>query len=181
MKRLLLSTALTLSLSGCFMPSGINPTLGCSPLTGCQEKDYYLPGKGVWAPKQNMMTKGKIGALTGAAIGASLGKDPVSAAMYGVIGLVVGYSVGDTMDKIDQLHAARMMETSMNNNANGVSSTYSNPKSNLTITNTPISNSGVCRQFITDVVVGNEQRKMKGTACKINSTGEWELRDIYKN
>ncbi len=181
MKRLLLSTVLTLSLSGCLMPSGINPTLGCSPITGCQQKDFYLPGKGVWAPKDNIFTKAKFGAIGGAAIGASMGKDPVSAALYGVVGLVVGYSLGDTMDKVDQLYAAKMMENSMNLNANGVSSSYSNPKNNLKVTNTPISNSGVCRQFITDVLVSGEQRKMKGTACKINSTGEWELKDLYKN
>ena len=52
------------------MPSGINPTLGCSPLTGCTEKDYYLPGKGVWAPKQSGFSKAKMGAIGGAIGGA---------------------------------------------------------------------------------------------------------------
>ena len=55
------------------MPSGINPTLGCSPITGCQAKDYYLPGKGVWAPKKTVGQKAMIGAVGGAAAGAYLG------------------------------------------------------------------------------------------------------------
>ncbi len=70
MKRLLLSSVLALSLSGCFMPSGINPTNGCNPVTGCTAKDYYLPGKGVWAPKKTVGKKAMYGAIGGAAAGA---------------------------------------------------------------------------------------------------------------
>ena len=82
MKRLLLSSVLALSLSGCLMPSGINPTLGCSPITGCQAKDYYLPGKGVWAPKKTVGQKAMIGAVGGAAGG------PVGALLGAAFGVV---------------------------------------------------------------------------------------------
>ena len=177
MKRLLLSTVLTLSLSGCFMPSGINPTLGCSPLTGCQEKDYYLPGKGVWAPKQTMFTKAKLGAIGGAAIGASMGKDPTSAAIYGVIGLVVGYSIGDTMDKIDVIHASQMMQTSLNNNVDGEASVYRNLNSQVQVVSTPVSTKGNCREFVTNIEVQNSMRQMRGTACLENN--QWIMKEVY--
>ena len=69
MKRLLLSSVVALSLSGCLMPSKINPTLGCGPL-GCTSKDYYLPGKGVWAPRDQLsFSKAKIGAISGVIAG----------------------------------------------------------------------------------------------------------------
>jgi hypothetical protein len=50
-KNFLIHSALVLSLGGCTiggLPSGIAQN-GCNPITGCQSKDYYLPGKGVWA------------------------------------------------------------------------------------------------------------------------------------
>ena len=108
MKRLLLSSALALSLSGCLMPSGINPSLGCSPLIGCTSKDYYLPGKGVRAPKQ-VDTKARWGAVGGAIAGAYLGRgDPLLSAGGAVVGMVVGYEIGSTIDKIDEIYATLM-------------------------------------------------------------------------
>ena len=88
MKTVLLSSVLAFSLSGCLMPSGINPTLGCSPITGCTSKDYYIPGRGVWAPKQSSFTKAKIGAVGGAVTGAYLGRgDPFMSAAGAVVGV----------------------------------------------------------------------------------------------
>jgi surface antigen len=180
MKTLLLSSVLALSLSGCFMPSGINPTLGCSPITGCQQKDFYLPGKGYWAPKQPMLQKkSTYTALGGAAIGATLASDPVSGAIYGVVGLVVGYIVGDTIDKVDQIHAAMAINYSFNNNT---SVTWQNPRGNFIVKNTPTRTTGSstkpCREFITDIIVNGKQKQMRGTAC-LTPKGEWEMKEVY--
>ena len=180
MKTFLLSSVLALSLSGCLMPSGINPTLGCSPITGCQEKDYYLPGKGVWAPKESssaMFNKAKLGALSGAAVGVYLGKDPTSAAIYGVLGLLVGYTIGDTMDKIDTLYASQMMQSSMNHNIDGQSSVYINLKNQVQVVSKPLSTDGDCREFVSVIEVQNTMRKMRGTSCKRN--GKWEVKNLY--
>ena len=90
MKNLLLSSILVVSLSGCLMPSKINPTLGCGPL-GCTSKDYYLPGKGVWAPRDQLsFSKAKIGAISGVIAGAYIGStsgDPFVTAAGAVLGL----------------------------------------------------------------------------------------------
>ena len=179
MRTLLLSSALILSLSGCLLPSGINPTLGCSPLTGCQSKDYYLPGKGVWAPKQSF-NKSMIGAVGGAAAGAALGSKggPFVAAAYSVVGLVVGHEIGATLDKIDQIHATMLLRQSLSNNVNGQVSTYTNPNKQIAVTAAPIATNGNCREFVTTVQVKKSQRKMKGTACMINN--EWVLRELYE-
>ena len=175
MKRLLLSTVLTLSLSGCLLPSGVNPTLGCSPFTGCQQKDFYLPGRGYWAPKPMFKQKATYATIGGAALGASLGKDPVTAAVYGTIGLVIGYVIGDTIDKVDQLHAAMAINQSFNR---GEPVSWRNKKGNFSVTNTPAALYGVCREFITDMVVNGENKQMRGTACK-NNKGEWIMKEAY--
>ena len=101
--RLLSVIACTLGLSGCFLPSGVNPTLGCSPILGCTERDYYLPGKGVWAPKPvTFGKKAQIGAVVGTALGTYVGRgqDPLT-----IAALAVGGGV-DPMAAIAQKMAA---------------------------------------------------------------------------
>lgn len=179
MKRLLLSTAVALSLSGCLMPSGINPTNGCNPLTGCTAKDYYLPGKGVWAPKKTVGQKAMYGAIGGAAVGAYAGAatgDPVSAAAMGLIGLVLGHEVGAMFDKVDEMHATMKLASALDNNPDGVYNHYS--RGNVAVRSRPTATNGTCREFETDVMVGDISRKMKGTACRVNN--EWELKELYK-
>ena len=179
MKTLALSSVLVLSLSGCLggglMPSGVNPTLGCSQITGCQQKDFYLPGKGYWAPKPMFKQKATLGAIGGAALGAALGKDPLSSAVYGVVGLVVGYTVGDTIDKVDQMHAAMMITRSFDTNT---SVSWQNPKGNFTVKNTPTKTIGTCRQFVTDIIANGNPIQMRGTACR-NDKGQWIMKEAY--
>ncbi len=180
MKNLQLSSTLIivgLSLSGCFMPSGINPTLGCSPITGCTSKDYYLPGRGVWAPKPMIQRKSMMGALGGAAVGSYLGasKSPLVAATYGIIGLVMGHQIGSAFDKVDEMHAAARLEYALNNNPDGVYTNYN--RGQVSVRSKPTATQGSCREFVSDVQVGGKAKKLKGTACKVN--GEWELKELY--
>ncbi len=181
MKKLLLSSVLVVSLSGCLMPSGVNPSLGCSPITGCTSKDYYLPGKGVRAPRQNFGPKAKIGAVVGTVggsmIGASTG-DPFITAAGAVGGLVLGYSIGDTMDKVDEIHATINLRNALNNNPDGVYSTYKNPNKRVTVVAAPVSTNGNCRTFENIQIVGDTQKKITGRACKVN--GEWVLKELNK-
>jgi surface antigen len=162
------------------MPSGINPTLGCSPLTGCQEKDYYLPGKGFWAPKQPMLNKAVVGAGMGSFAAAYLvkGRDPVTMAVAATIGLVVGYSVGDALDKTDTMYGTMLLNHTLTHNQNGVVNTYNNPNTNVSITAGPTKTLGTCREFITNIKINSLMKKVKGTACL--EKGQWELRELYK-
>ena len=179
MKKLLLSSALVFSLSGCLMPSGINPTLGCSPLTGCTAKDYYIPGRGVWAPKQSGITKSKIGAVGGAVTGAYLGRgDPLLSATGAVVGMVVGHEIGAHFDKVDQIHATMLLRQTLTNNPNGQMSTWENPQKGFSVTQGPVATKGNCREFISKVTVGKELRNVKGTACLENN--EWIMKEIYQ-
>ena len=180
MKNLLLSSVVVFSLSGCFMPSGINPSLGCSPITGCQSKDYYLPGRGVWAPKPMFSKKATFGAMGGAVAGAYLGAqsgDPLIAAAGSVAGLVIGYEVGDHFDKVDQMYATMLLRQSLNNNKDGEVSTWSNPNKPIVVTAAPVATNGNCREFVSDVHVEKETRQIRGTACMENN--EWTLKELY--
>ena len=111
------------------MPSGINPSLGCSPITGCQSKDYYLPGRGVWAPERvdRKATFGAIGGtVTGAYLGAQSG-DPLIAAAGSVAGLVIGHEVGAHFDKVDQMYSTMTLRKALNNNQDCQFSTWKSP------------------------------------------------------
>jgi|TARA_Y100000310_G_C20444500_1_gene697684 surface antigen len=160
------------------MPSGINPSLGCSPITGCTSKDYYIPGKGVWAPKQQN-NKARWGAVGGAVMGAYLGKgDPLLSAGGAVVGMLVGYEVGGHFDKVDQIYATMLLKQTLTNNNNGQMSTWSNPNKGVSVTQGPVATNGNCREFISKVTVGKELRNVKGTACFENN--EWVMKELYQ-
>tara|TARA_R100001015_G_C4594590_1_gene149857 strand:+ start:390 stop:872 length:483 start_codon:yes stop_codon:yes gene_type:complete len=160
------------------MPSGINPNLGCSPITGCTSKDYYIPGRGVWAPEQSI-TKAKIGAVGGAVTGAYLGRgDPLTSAAGAVVGMVVGHEIGGHFDKVDQIHATLLLRQTLTNNSNGQMSTWANPDKGFSVTQGPVATNGNCREFVSKVTVGKELRNIKGTACVENN--EWIMKEVYQ-
>lgn len=163
------------------MPSGINPSLGCSPIIGCQSKDYYLPGRGVWAPEPMFGRKATFGAIGGTVTGAYLGArsgDPLIAAAMSVAGLVIGYELGTHFDKVDQLYATMLLRRSLNNNKDGEVSTWSNPNKQVVVTAAPVATNGNCREFVSDVHVEKETRQIRGTACMENN--EWVLKRLYQ-
>ena len=179
MKNLLFSSTIVLSLSGCLLPSGINPTLGCNQLTGCTSKDYYIPGRGVWAPKQSSkITKAKMGAIGGAVTGAYLGRDPLTSAVGATAGLIIGHEIGAMFDKVDQIHATMLLRQTLTNNPNGQMSTWENPEKGFSVTQGPIATNGNCKEFISKVTVGKELRNIKGTACLENN--EWIMKEVYE-
>ena len=50
------------------------------------------------------------------------------------------------------------------------------------VKNTPLKTTGSaikpCREFITEIVVNNKQKQMRGTAC-LTPKGEWEMKEVY--
>jgi len=179
MKTLLTSVVLSISLSGCLMsglPSGIANN-GC--MGECQSKDFYLPGKGVWAD-DTKMSKAKIGGGLGVLSAVLLthsSGDPLLISAAAVGGLVLGYHIGDTFDKIDEMYATMLLSQSLTSNSNFQSSTWKHPHKNIAVNAMPLTTEGECREFVTSVQVNDELKQMRGTACKINN--EWQLKEIY--
>ena len=165
--------------------------MGCSPYNGCTSRDYYLPGRLNPTPKpqfgMNSMNaingmsgiKATVGALGGAALGAALGagKSPLVAAGYSVAGLVIGHEVGSHFDKVDQIYATTLLKQTLSTNRDGQLSTYRNPNKGFTVTQGPVASNGNCREFVSNVQVGKEYRKVRGTACMEN--GVWIMKELY--
>ena len=179
MRIVLLYSLLTLTLTGCF--SGIGPSglarNGC--IGECSAKDFYQPGKGVWAD-DSPIDKSVVGAGLGTILGvvATHGSgDPLLISAAAVAGMLVGHEVGATFDKIDEMYATMLLAQSLTLNEDMQSSTWKNPKKNVAVNAMPVTTEGECREFITSVQVDKVLTQMRGTACLVNN--EWELKEIY--
>ena len=95
---------LSLGISGCSripfpnVPSGVAYN-GCGSY--CSSKDYYLPGKGVWAPEPKFKGMSRAGAVTGSVLMTILtnNSDPLVSAAAAAGGLLVGYTIGNDLDE----------------------------------------------------------------------------------
>jgi len=180
MRTLLLYSLLTLTLTGCF--SGIGPSglarNGC--YDKCTSKDFYQPGKGVWAD-DTPIDKSVVGAGIGTVIGviATHGSgDPLLISAAAVAGMFLGHEVGATFDKIDHMYLNMVFQQTMNNNSNMQSTTWKHPEKNYIINSLPINKNGSCREFVTSVKSGSQMRQVRGTAC-LDNNNEWEVKEIY--
>jgi len=179
MRTVLLSSLVMLTLTGCF--SGIGPSglarNGC--IGECTAKDFYQPGKGVWA-NDSPMDKSVVGAGIGTVIGViathSSG-DPLLISAAAVAGMFLGHEVGATFDKIDQIYLHTIFQQSLTNNGNMQSTTWKHPDKNYVINSLPVNTNGNCREFVTSVKSGSGLKQVKGNACFINN--EWEVKEIY--
>lgn len=95
---------LSLGISGCSripfpnVPSGVAYN-GCGSY--CSSKDYYLPGKGVWASEPKFKGMSRAGAVTGSVLMTILtnNSDPLVSAAAAAGGLFVGYTIGNDLDE----------------------------------------------------------------------------------
>ena len=179
MRTILLYSLLMLTLTGCF--SGIGPSglarNGC--IGECTAKDFYQPGKGVWA-NDSPMDKSVVGAGIGTVIGviATHGSGaPLLISAAAVAGMFLGHEVGATFDKIDQIYLHTIFQQSLTNNGNMQSTTWKHPEKNYVINSLPVNTNGNCREFVTSVKSGSGLKQVKGNACFINN--EWEVKEIY--
>ena len=168
-----------LTLTGCF--SGLGPSglarNGC--IGECTAKDFYQPGKGVWA-EDSPIDKSTIGAGIGTVLGVVVthsSGDPLLISAAAVAGMLVGHEVGATFDKIDEMYATMLLAQSLTLNEDMQSSTWKNPSKNVAVNAMPVTTEGECREFITSVQVDKVLTQMRGTACLVNN--EWELKEIY--
>ena len=182
MRTVLLFSFLTLILTGCNLTKGMGPSglvqNGCG--NHCTSRDYYLPGKGVWADDKPI-DKSTIGAGIGTVLGVVIthsSGDPLLISAAAVAGMFLGHEVGATFDKIDQMYLHMIFQQSLTNNGNMQSTTWKHPQKNYVINSLPINTNGDCREFVTSVQSGNGLKQVKGTAC-LDNNNEWEVKEIY--
>ena len=113
-----------------------------------------------------------IGGLVGSQIGDGSGR--TTAIILGTLaGGMIGQHIGETMDDTDRMMAAQ----TLNDNRNGVSSTWVNPDTGYNYTFTPTrtyeQSSGPCREFSLDAEIGDHSDPdVYGTAC-LQADGRW--------
>ena len=120
-----------------------------------------------------------MGAVAGAGLGAMMGagSGPITAAAYSVVGLVVGHEIGSHFDKVDQIHATMLLKETLSNNGDGQMSNWTNEQKGFSVTQGPVATKGNCREFISNVAVGKEFKKLRGTACLENKA--WVMKNVY--
>lgn len=129
-------------------------------------------------------TKGQTGAAlggaTGAAIGAQFGRAETRW-LGGLIGLgagtLIGYMIGNEMDKHDSQQISRTLETT----PSGQTVAWQNPDTNVQYQMTPQpavqSGDGLCRDFVLNGTdIAGRQEKLHAMACR-NAYGDWVVQD----
>jgi surface antigen len=128
------------------------------------------------------MRKEDQGALAGAAIGGAVGHNfgsgtgKVLATMGGaVLGALAGSNIGRRLDRYDEQQAQRALEY----NETGTPTSWTNPDDGHRVTFTPTetyqaSSGRYCREYRTQVEVGERIEEAYGTACR-QPDGSWQI------
>ena len=119
-----------------------------------------------------------IGGILGGVLGSQVGHgDGTTAAIIvgTMIGGAIGGSVGKSMDDVDRLKTNHALDTVRT----GVPSQWKNPDSGNTYavvpTKTYETNSGPCRVYTIDAMIGGKPEKVYGTACR-QPDGSWKTK-----
>ncbi len=128
----------------------------------------------------HQLNKGQSGAGIGAAGGAVLGQaigGNTEATLIGMgFGALLGYIVGNEMDKYDR----QQLNQTYERGASGQSSSWHNPDSGNSYNVTPEpayypTAESPCRRAEIVAMIDGKQEKTYSTACR-NSAGQWELK-----
>lgn len=135
---------------------------GCTPYPGQNEA-------------AGMVVGGVLGGALGSQVGGGSGR--TAAIIAGtLLGSHIGSRVGITMDEVDRQHTAETLETVRT----GVPSTWRNPDSGNQYTVVPTrtydGSGGPCREYTMDVVIGGQNDKVYGTACR-TADGNWQVQN----
>ncbi|SRR6056297_2865464 len=124
---------------------------------------------------------GVVGGLSGALVGSHLGPDDehhrLENALIGAgIGVLLGYAVGNELDKYDRAQIGRTLEYTPSNQTRE----WINPDTRNRFQATPKaaykSQGHVCRDIMIDAWMDGQKRQVKARACR-RPNGQWELVD----
>ncbi len=146
--------------------------LGTAPLAGCASN-----GTGSYSDESVGTVLGAVG---GAAAGAALGSGKWWAIGAGaLVGGVVGNRIGNYLDQKDQQHAVQNANYALSHNADGQTSSWSNPQNKTGGYTTPVktvqtASGGTCRTYQTGVTANGQNQSGTGTACR-QPDGTWKV------
>jgi surface antigen len=120
-----------------------------------------------------------VGGLTGALVGSHLGPEDdhhrLENALIGAgIGALLGYAVGNELDKYDQAQIGSTLEYTPSYQTKG----WVNPDTQNRFQATPYpaytSQGRVCRDVLLDAWIDGKKEQVQARACRLDS-GRWEL------
>jgi len=123
-----------------------------------------------------------IGGIGGAIIGSQVGGGTgrlVGVAIGTLAGALIGQEVGRSLDKADRLAMENTAQQALEYNQGHHSSAWRNPDTGHSGTITPTRTyreptGRYCREYTQTVLIGGEQHKAYGTACR-RPDGTWEI------
>ncbi|HSD50818.1 MAG TPA: RT0821/Lpp0805 family surface protein [Candidatus Methylomirabilis sp.] len=144
-------------------------TLVVVALTGCSTIEAN--------PKTTIGAVG--GGTLGGLIAAAAGGSPAAIAASVIGGILVGGLVGNLLDERDKKMAAEAQQKALETAPAGRSVAWRNPDSGHSGTVTPErtyqkANGQYCREFQTNVKIGDKSEKAHGTACR-QPDGSWKI------
>jgi surface antigen len=120
-----------------------------------------------------------LGGIAGAVIGSQFGSGTgqiVATAAGTLAGAWIGNAIGRSLDEEDRQTAYQTDQAALENNADGESSSWSNPENNTGGSITPVNSmqsaGQECRTYEKSVLVDGELEQTTGKACR-NSDGLW--------
>jgi len=121
---------------------------------------------------------GASGAIIGSQVGGGTGR-LVGVAIGTLAGALIGQEIGRSLDKADRLAMENNAQRALEYNQARHSSTWRNPDSGHSGTFTPTRTyrepeGRYCREYTQTVMIGGEQHKAYGTACR-RPDGTWEI------
>lgn len=119
------------------------------------------------------------GAAAGGFLGHALGGGAAGVIGGAIAGGLIGGAIGDRMDAADRRESERAAQQAFETAPSGQSTAWSNPDSGNHGTITPSrtfqsGNNEYCREFQQTVVIGGQEKKAHGTACR-QSNGSWRI------
>jgi len=125
---------------------------------------------------------GILGAAGGAVAGAQFGKGNgqlVGVAAGTLLGALIGSEVGKSLDRVDQMAMTRTTQDALESSPSHRPSRWNNPDNGHSGTVTPSpaytnTNGQYCREFQQTVIVGGEEERAYGTACR-QPDGSWQI------
>lgn len=130
---------------------------------------------GCESPPSKRDTGMVIGGIIGGVIGQEMGRGEgrTAATIIGTLaGAAVGGTIGRQMDEQDRLKTAHALETVRT----GVPSQWVNPDTGGRYTVVPTrtyeGQTGPCREYTVDAVIGGKAERVHGTACRL-ADGSW--------
>ena len=134
-------------------------------LSGCADMNHEDRG---------VLTGAVIGGLVGSRFGGGAGQ-VIATGAGAMIGAYLGGQIGQTMDKQDQMHLNRALETTK---TGGVES-WKNPDSGNRYRVEPVKtyyqDSRPCRRFKTTAIIDGRTQTVYGHACR-DKRGRWQMR-----